>query len=33
VLVHWHNSLWKDMSPHSVILCWFRANQSLHFLL
>jgi hypothetical protein len=33
VLAHWNNSLWIDISPHSVTLSWFRANQSLIFLL
>jgi hypothetical protein len=30
---HWNNSLWVDMSPHSVTLSWYRANHSLLFLL
>ena len=33
VLAHWINSLWIDMSLHSDTLSWFRANQSLLFLL
>jgi hypothetical protein len=33
VLVHWNNSPRIDMSPYSDTLCWFRANQSLLFLL
>jgi hypothetical protein len=33
VLAHWNNSLRIDMSPHSDTLSWFRANQSLLFLL
>ena len=33
VLAHWNNSPWIDMSPHSDTLSWFRANQSLLFLL
>jgi len=33
VLPHWNNSLQIDMSPNSDILSWFRANQSLLFLL
>ena len=33
VLTHWNNSPWIDMSPHSDTLAWFRANQSLLFLL
>jgi hypothetical protein len=28
-----NNSLWLDMSPHSDTLSWFRANQSLLFIL
>ena len=30
---HWNNSPQRDMSPHSDTLSWFRANQSLLFLL
>jgi hypothetical protein len=30
---HWHNSARVDMSLHSDTLFWFRANQSLLFLL
>jgi hypothetical protein len=33
VLVHWNNSPRVDMSLHSSTLFWFRANQSLLFLL
>jgi hypothetical protein len=33
VLAHWNNSPQVDMSPHSDILFWFQANQSLLFLL
>jgi hypothetical protein len=33
VLAHWNNSLREDMSLHSDTLFWFRANQSLLFLL
>jgi hypothetical protein len=33
VLAHWNNSPWVDMSFHSDTLLWFRANQSLLFLL
>jgi hypothetical protein len=33
VLIHWNNSLRIDMSPNSDTLSWFRANQSLLFLL
>jgi hypothetical protein len=33
VLAHWNNSPRIDMSPHSDTLSWFRANQSLIFLL
>ena len=33
VLAHGNNSLWIDISPHPVTLSWFRANQSLIFLL
>ena len=33
VLAHWNNSPQIDMSPHSDTLSWFRANQSLLFLL
>jgi hypothetical protein len=33
VLARWNNSSWIDMSPHSYTLSWFRANQSLLFLL
>jgi hypothetical protein len=33
VLVHWNNSLRRDISLHSDTLSWFRANQSLLFLL
>ena len=33
VLAHWNNSLRADMSLHSDTLFWFRANQSLLFLL
>ena len=33
VLAHWNNSLLIYISPHSVTLSWFRANQSLIFLL
>ena len=33
VLAHWNNSLPVDMSLHSNTLFWFRANQSLLFLL
>jgi hypothetical protein len=32
-VAHWNNSLRVDMSPHSDTLSWFRANQSLFFLL
>ena len=32
-LAHWNNSPWVDMSLHSDTLFWFRANQSLLFLL
>jgi hypothetical protein len=32
-LVNWHISPWVDMSPHFDILFWFRANQSLLFIL
>jgi hypothetical protein len=33
VLAHWNNSPRVDMSLHSDTLFWFRANQSLLFLL
>ena len=33
LLAHWNNSPWVDMSLHSDTLFWFRANQSLLFLL
>ena len=33
MLVHWNNSRWVDMSLHSDTLFWFRANQSLFFLI
>ena len=33
LLAHWNNSTWVEMSPHLDTLCWFRANQSLLFLL
>ena len=33
VLAHWNNSQRKDMSLHSDTSFWFRANQSLLFLL
>ena len=37
VLAHWNNSLWVDMSLHGTqtlgTLFWFKANQSLLFLL
>jgi len=33
VLDYRNNSLRVDMSPHSDTLSWFRANQSLLFLL
>ena len=33
VLAHWNNSPQVDMSFHSDTLFWFRANQSLLFLL
>jgi hypothetical protein len=33
VLAQWNNSPRIDMSPHSDSLSWFRANQSLLFLL
>jgi hypothetical protein len=33
VLAHWNNSPQVNLSPHSDILSWFRANQSLLFLL
>ena len=33
VLVHWNNSPRVDMSVNSDTLFWFRANQSLLFLL
>ena len=33
MLAHWNNSLRIDMLPHSDMLSWFRANQSLLFLL
>jgi hypothetical protein len=33
VLAHWNNSPRIDMSPHSDTLSWFRAHQSLLFLL
>ena len=32
VLAHWNNSPWVDMLLHSDTLSWFRANQSLLFL-
>ena len=32
-LAHWNNRPWVDISPHSDTLSWFRANQSLLFLL
>ena len=31
VLVHWKNSPWIDMLPHSDTISWFRANQCLLF--
>ena len=31
VLVHWNNSPWIDMLPHSDTISWFRANQCLLF--
>ena len=31
VLAHWNNSPRVDMSIHSDILSWFRANQSVLF--
>jgi hypothetical protein len=33
VISYWNNSLQIDMSPHSDTVSWFRANQSLLFLL
>jgi hypothetical protein len=33
VLAHWNNNLQIDISIHSSTLSWFRANQSLLFLL
>jgi hypothetical protein len=33
VLAHWNNSPRIEISPHSDTLSWFRANQSLIFLL
>ena len=33
VLIHWNTSLRRDISLHSDTLSWFRANQSLLFLL
>ena len=33
VLAHWNNSPRIDMLPHSDTLSWFRANQSLLFLI
>ena len=33
MLAYWNNSPRIDMSPHSDILSWFRAYQSLPFLL
>jgi hypothetical protein len=33
VVAHWNNNHWIDMLPHSDTLSWFRANQSLLFLL
>ena len=33
MLAYWNNSPRIDMSPHSDTLSWFRANQSVHFLL
>jgi hypothetical protein len=33
LLAHWNNSSVVDMSLHSDTLSWFRANQSLFFLL
>jgi len=33
VIAHWNNNSWADMSLHSDTLFWFRANQSLLFLL
>jgi hypothetical protein len=33
MLAHWNNSQQVDMSLHSDTLVWFRANQSLLFLL
>ena len=33
MLAHWNNSPRVDMSPHLDTLFWFRANQSLLFLL
>ena len=33
MLVHWNNSPWVDMLLHSVTVFWFRAIQSLLFLL
>ena len=33
VLAHWNNSLWVEVSLLSDTLFWFRANQSLLFLL
>jgi hypothetical protein len=33
VLFHWNNSTQIDMLPHSDTLFWYRANQSLLFLL
>jgi hypothetical protein len=32
-LAHWNNSPRMDMSPHLDTLAWFRANQTLLFLL
>ena len=33
MITNWNNSPWVDMSLHSDTLFWFRANQSLLFLL
>ena len=33
VLVHWNNSQWINLLSHSDTLSWFRAKQSLLFLL
>jgi hypothetical protein len=33
MIANWNNNPWVDMSLHSDTLFWFRANQSLLFLL